>query len=143
MAKLAVFHLNGAFESRDVYSDLATQSGGIYRQIKSLDNDVKLGLDELILYKQVYSATYRTNYGQTGTHNISATYQNQNIPVFGLSSYPVDVRPPTVALVGRQSLIVPHKAKQLRENMFMMVKVCLMFCRLIGLIHFRAILKVR
>lgn len=104
LAKLAIFHVNGlgngGFISRSVYSDLATQSGGIYRQIKSLDNDVKPGFDNFMLYKQVFSATYRTNFGSAGMHNITATYQNANIPVQGQASYSVDVRPPTVSLTG-------------------------------------------
>lgn len=104
LAKLAIFHvygqMGGSFASRSTYSDLATLSGGTYRQIKSLDNDVKPGFDNFMLYKQVFTATYRTNFGGTGSHNIALTYQNANIPVLGQSSYSVDVRPPTVSLTG-------------------------------------------
>lgn len=106
LTKLAIFHVPGSngsseFVSRNIYSNLANQSSGNYRQIRLVDSDVKPGLDELVLYKQIFSTTYRTNYGGSGTHNISATYQNANVMVQGQSSYAVEVLPPTVvALVG-------------------------------------------
>jgi len=108
LAKLAVFHVSGStgngFGSGSIYSNLANLAGGTYRQIKSLDTDIKPGFDDLVLYKQLFSATYRTNFGAPGKHSITAIYQNTNVAVQGQSNYSVDILSPTVSLVGEATV---------------------------------------
>lgn len=117
IAKLALFHLSGldgSFDSRDIYKTLADNGGGIYQPVQNLENDIKPVLDNLSLYKHVLTATYRTNYGASGTHTIGATYQNANIQVKGLSSYQVDVRPPVVTLEGEA--VISRMAQKVTES---------------------------
>ncbi len=101
LAKTMVLHLAGKYQSRDIYESLAQKTGGVYWQIKSVEDDVKPELlDSFKVYKQVYSAKYRTNSGEAGSHSISAIYQTANIPIKGQASYTVDILPPTVLLEG-------------------------------------------
>lgn len=104
LAKLVFLHVNGLYSgtyaSSNIYGEFANQSGGVYRQIKSLDNDIKPGFDMLMQYRQTFTATYRTNYGAGGNHEISAIYQNENIPVKGQATYPLSIISPSVSLIG-------------------------------------------
>lgn len=102
-SKLIIFHLQserGEFASRDVYSEFANYAGGIYKQVFSAETDIRSVLDQIVLYRQSFSVSYRTNYGQTGMHNIAVFYQGGNIPVQGSSAYQIDIRPPRISLMG-------------------------------------------
>ena len=121
-AKLIVFHLDStfsAYESRGVYEDIVNQTNGIYRQVISVDNDIKPLLDTMAVYRKTYSASYRTNYGINGAHIISAVYQGRKLAIKGdfSPSYQIDVRPPKVTLQG-ETVITRSVTQDKVKNVF-------------------------
>lgn len=98
-SKLIIYHLGGqhsSFSSRDTYADFAENAGGVYAQVISIDDDIKPELDDILLYRQTFTIAYKSNYGRSGEHRISAAYRDNNLQIFGPSNYQIDIQPPNV-----------------------------------------------
>lgn len=103
-AKLSILHLpsprSGSFDSQAFYTQVAQAAGGDYRQIKSLDDDPKAQFDKLFAFRQTFSATYRTNNGTNGQHQLAANFQGKDVSVEGSSSYEIKLLPAAITVVG-------------------------------------------
>lgn len=109
-AKLMFFHIGDTFSSRDIYTHLVEGAGGIYKPVLSLEDDITPVLNQTQQYRRSFSVSYRSNYGKTGAHNVSAFYQGNNIALIGPGSYQIEIRPPRVSISG------PTWIERIRED---------------------------
>ena len=113
--KLIVFHVanprDGSFGSRTYYEQMAIDSGGQYVQILSTGDMGRSVFNTISSYRQSYTASYRTQNGFSGSHDITFFYKGTNIPTKGSNTYTVTLLQPIATLVAPTS--VERTAKQL------------------------------
>jgi len=114
--KLSLLHiphptdLNG-FRSESDYKTFTKQVRGDYIAITSLDQGgVTSAFDQLIQFRQAYSAEYHTNNGANGSHKIEASYNGTSILVEGEASYNISLTPGQVKL-SNDALVIPRNKK--------------------------------
>jgi hypothetical protein len=101
-AKLALLHLrnprNNSFGDEALYESSIVDARGVYKQVLAPNEDAKTMFDQLAPYRQVYTASFRTNHGASGTHTLQAEYQGTNITTGGQNSYTINLLPPKINL---------------------------------------------
>jgi len=116
--KIIVFHIanprDGSFGSRSYYEQMAVDSGGQYLQIVPTGDMGRFIFNTIASYRQSYTASYRTQNGSSGSHEITLFYKGANIPTKGSNTYTVTVLQPTATLEAPTS--VERAAKQLVDT---------------------------
>ncbi len=82
------------FASESLYRDFVEkQLGGYYRPVISLDDgSIRSVFDTLVMFHHTFTATYHSNYGVSGTHQLAARYSAGQLLLGGESSYSIQLQ---------------------------------------------------
>lgn len=101
-AKTALLHVpnprGASYQSRALYESSIQNAKGVYRQIVEAREDSRFIFDQVAPYRKVYTASYQTNNGASGTHTIQVEYLGTNVTTAGLTTYNINLLPPKVTL---------------------------------------------
>lgn len=101
-AKLTLLHVpnprDNSFHSAGLYEGSMRSANGIYKQIVAPRDDMPFILNQINSYRQVYTASYQTNNGESGAHTIQVEYMGSKITTAGRNTYTINLLPPKVTL---------------------------------------------
>lgn len=119
-AKIVLFHLpnprSGSFGYSSIYESAAANAGGAYRQVLSPSDDSGPVFDQLLPYRQVFTAGYNSNNGDNGFHTIQAEYEGAKIATSGNNTYSITLLPAKVSLLAET--VVSRNALEKVDNGF-------------------------
>lgn len=104
-AKVVLFHLpvpsTKELSLQNKYLKFTQDIKGIYVSLPNadaLETKVTTAFGGLTGFRQIFSASYRTRYGDNGKHNILASYQANLVQVQGNNSYTIQRQPANVSI---------------------------------------------
>lgn len=113
--KLSLLHIphptdNTSFKDEGIYKTFTTRVRGDYVALTSVDQGgVTSVFDQLMHFRQTYSAEYHTNDGENGNHQVGASYNDTPLLVKGESSYNINLTPGQVKLSNDAMVIGRNK----------------------------------